>query len=553
MSWPRPDLTIEQAMMPPLIWAAMMGYASAPLETPALAALALAFAAVCAASRNIAVIGTAVALSALGFRWFYRASDFYDQQWIQWFSISMPMAGLNLVEPTEYVKMSWAAYLPAGNWFGGLFMAMGLHDYWNVWHFILVAIYALPLLVFRQFPALLAFTALSHFQPMLAYTSSGGNIEVGSAALFVTVWLMRCGQWSAATVLGAFALMIRQTTLLAGPFVLLALWRAGARRHAAALAGLCLVGGGFFLVMNPAAAMESIRFHLSLSADKWLTEPASLHSAFTAAGLAYGLGIPAEFLLDTLRPFYLPATAVWCFGLLAAAWRRPPEQVVLLGCAAQLGAYFLGRYGLNPYIPSAALPMAAFLIPAGRWPEGRGLARIVTTGVLTTCLTVMIAPGLLWAAAKFSTGPAGTPAKMVAATRVDRSGARIQSLALDRRIPPVTIPLDDAIEFEISRPASPRAIRFAGPECVYADDHGVKMWWVPAHLAQTPVELELWSASPAGSFQFAAVWKIASTLNAYPVTLALPPIEPAARFRLVCRRAHRGSRHWALSHVELLE
>ncbi len=80
------------------------------------------------------------------------------------------------------------------------------------------------------------------------------------------------------------------------------------------------------------------------------------------------------------------------------------------------------------------------------------------------------------------------------------------------------------------------------------EDRGVKMWWVPALIELTPAEMELWSGQ-----RRVAYWKIAPTINAYPVTLVLPPLNGSANYRLTCRRAYRGSPRWSLSQVEFLE
>lgn len=523
-------LTLGQAGSVVVVWLAcwLLG-GNAPIHEQWTAPLVVGFILLSLLSRNMYWIAASGALISLGFRWAVQVSHWHDISWGQWYSISSLLSGHSMFESSPLTGMSLANYLPLGNLYGGLLIALGIHDYWNVWHVIVLALLLLPVLLRPSLPALLVFLAAANYFPFSDYTTGGGSVEISYALTFAAIFLFRSGMLDGAVVLFAWASMVRQPSLMLIPFVALLLWQARDWRRLKLFALLLLLFGGLFLILDPWNAYEATYGIWAPYAQELFNGNGGLKANFSISTLLATLAGP-QVAWDQWHALYFPLTLASIAALLTVAWKSGRRDTVLaLAVTATIFVYILARgYAQLHYVIGTAAPFLAFVIKPARRPEQIG-----------TWMAGALVMALLWLGIMpvplFATGKC---LQLWTALRANGPEAAIASEAIVTPFSRLPIPvathdffLTESAEFELSRPSAVAALVISGEHVSMTNVHGVPLPYANENQRRGALTSGVVEASVDGRDFFELLrFHPAGSYNAYPLRLDLPATPQPVRF-----------------------
>ncbi len=285
-----------------------------------------------------------------------------------------------------------AAYLPTGDLFGGLFIALGIQKYWYVWQFIDPLLYAIPVAIAPSVTTLAIFLSLSCYWPFADYTNSGGNLEINLALLVAAVATYRHGRKTAAVVFFAFAAMMRQPTISIIPFVFVLLWQERDFFRIKLFAALLFLFGGVYILLDPAGAyLYEFKIYDAFQ-QSFFNDNQGLTRNVSISSIPRAFGVPDNIPWNDWRPIYLPISAAGVLALLVAAWRsKKRDSILFFTLMAPAFVYVLARgYAQMHYVVATFLPLLALCAPVER--PRNPVERYLTGGLAFFLLWVGIAP-----------------------------------------------------------------------------------------------------------------------------------------------------------------
>ena len=382
-----------------VLWLGMLMLPLAPLNTRYTGVAVLLFLAVAFGTRNVLAIGATTAVLNLAARLLLSGSSWSDQHWVQWSSISALLTGHSMFSESPLYRFSLSSYMPAGDLFGGLFIALGMQRYWLVWHVLVVCLVSLPLILSPGLAALMVLIGACSFYPFVDYTTGGGTLEIAYAILIGAIALFRVtGLRSASIVLFAFSAMLRQPSLVLIPFLLLILYRARDFRGILLFSAALFLFGGIYIVTDPAGAYRYLYAVWDGYHQELFNITPGLQANYSISAIPHALGVPDTVAWYGWKPVYLPLTLLGISGLFAAAWfRKRHEEVLFLGMLATASVYILSRgYAQFGYVCTVFVPLIAFLAPARNPPSLAG--RRFAQGLAVVVFWIGAAPAFLYAA-----------------------------------------------------------------------------------------------------------------------------------------------------------
>jgi hypothetical protein len=554
-------LSIPQASAVVILWMGLLMLPLAPVNNRYSGAAVLLFLAVALGSRNIAAIGAAALAMNLSARFLFQVSSWHDQHWVQWSSISSLITGHNIFATSPLYQFSLASYMPAGDLFGGLFIALGVQQYWLVWHVLVVCLLALPLLLAPSFTSLLIFIGTSSFYPFCDYTTAGGTLEIGYATTIAAIALYRAGRLlTASIVFFAFAALFRQPAVMLVPFVLLILWRNRDWRRIRIFAALLVLFGGIYILADPPGAFHYLFQVWEGYHQELYNYTPGLAANYTVSTIPHAFGVPDSVPWYAWRAIYIPLTLAGVAALLAVAWfRKNQEEVLLLGVFATVAVYVLSRgYAQYSYVFAAFLPLLAFLYPAASVQPV--FARPFAKGLAFVFLWIGIAPAALWAS--------GLLAQAIDSVHPARAFYAAASYDIPPSGPVVpiapivgsdatrhTFPLSHAAQFQLIQPAYLSGIRLSGDHIEIQEIKGVMMRY-PTDTEMRGVVTEGWIEGSEDGRNFTPLSHFHNAVNysIWPATIALPATpRPLLALRLRPLNLYLGHQEWILGNVEFLE
>jgi hypothetical protein len=555
--WLRPNLTLPETGCTLAIWIAMQMLSQSPLGKPLTALYIIGVMFFILLVRNIAGIAIVVIVVGIYLRIVYPISYWEDQHWAQWYGISSLATGHNIFLRSPLAGMSMAAYLPTGDLFGGLFMALGIQKYWYVWQFVDPLLYAIPVAIAPCASTLAVFIGLSCYWSFADYTNAGGNLEINLALLFAAVATYRHGRKTAAIVFFAFAAMMRQPSLAIIPFVFVLLWQERDFFRIKLFAVLLFLFGGIYIMLDPSGAyLYSFKIYDAFqesffNANDGLTRNVSISS------IPRAFGVPDNIPWNEWKSIYLPITAAGVLSLLVVAWRSKKRDTILF-CTllAPAFVYVLARgYAQMHYVVAAFFPLLAFAGPIGL-PRKR-VERYLSGGLAFFLVWVGITPLAIYAVGKAAEIPERLrnepPLPISKTILVGYDGFKIDVPNLDGDdAHHQLLWMNQSLEFDFPEPVIPETMRLSGDHVQIQNIKGVNIWWA----TRTQMRGIIWR----GTVQYSVEGKVFDppqeftntvTYEAFPVTLKLPkPDKPVRAVRLKAQQLYGGHDQWVLGNTE---
>lgn len=517
----------------------------------------LGFPLLCLAVRKWWVIAPVAFVMAVVGRFTHLVGKFHDQHYIQWFSISHFLDGHNLYNMPPNAHATWSLYMPTGDLFGGILIAAGLHEYWLFWHVAVALIYLLPFLARPGLEGFLVFLVSVNLFSLANYTNSGGTVEVGAAAAVLAFHLFRRRAFEGAAIAGAYSVMFRQSSTLMAPFFALILWKQGARRELALFLVCCVLFGGLFIALDPAAFRAGpIDYHERVGAQMFFNEAGGMQGNFSIAAVMSYIGVPFDFVWKTLRPAYplamLGLTAIlWLFALRTA----DIDRILIYAGLAALGAYMLARgYTHFVYIVAGPIPLLMFAVDY-RTPSNR-LERAVRVGLTGMAAFFGLVPLVLWAVSA-AAKPATQGQRVSAVVTHTPPGGTPRPVRLERDHPgigAVTVPLGSTVEMRFPQPHRISALRLSGPTDGYTPVQNVPQW-VPSAgaMAGAVTRGEIHLSEDGERFVKVKEFRLAISHNVYPTVIPIPSPKPVRAVRIIPVKAYEASTSWTFQDLEAFE
>ena len=543
-----------------LVWLAMLMLPQAPLTNRYIASIVIAFILLTVISRNLYLIAGAAVVFNLIFRWGFQISHWHDMHWGQWYSISALISGHNLYAPSPLVGMSLANYMPLGNLYGGLLIAMGVQDYWNVWHVLVVALLLIPFLLRPSAQSLILFIASASFYPLVDYTTGGGTLEIGLALTIAAIALYRRGMVEAALILFAYAAMFRQTSAMLAPFVLLLLWREKQYRRIALFGGLLLLFGGVFILGDLPDAYESMYRIWAPYADQWYNAYNGLNGNYTIASIPHLFGVSDAVAWNQWGRIYTPVMLAGIAAVFFAAFKSKSRDTILaLGVLATVFVYLLARgYAQFHYVVGTAFPFLAFFYPTAGTPPTR-LLRINVSRLYVECVCAIL---FLFAVAPLAVFALGKTEYLVNGMRAMdppvsvAKTARTPKAGQPEAIPNLdgagrTFKLTDDVEFDFAQPVRLSAVRLSGEHTPVQNVRGVPMLYATeTEMRGAVTRGEIECSEDGSSFAPCKEFHEAASYSVYPVLIRLPADRAVKAVRIHPQAVYLDHPEWLLGKVE---
>ena len=557
----RPNLSLGQAGGIAVLGLAMAMLPIAPLGNRYSASAVIFLLFVILLSRNIAVITTAVFGLSLAYRFFFPGSAWHDQPWAQWYSISSLLTGHNIFVASPLVGMSMAGYLPTGDLFGGVFIALGIVSYWRVWHVIVMCLLVLPVLASPSAATVMLFMGTAFFFPFCDYTTAGGTLEISYALVFGAILLYRSGRVTESLPLFAFAAMFRQPNIMLVPFVFLVLWK-DRDYYRGMIFGACLfLFGGFFILLDLRGAyLWLFRFWDSFL-ESFYNENHGLSNNYSISSIPHMFGIDDKVAWNIWPPAYLILVLTSVAVLLFVAYRmdatrKSKENIIFLGVLATVFVYIFSRgYAQYHYVAATAIPLAAFQFSITRrnrktiryWAAGLGMF-IVWVGVLPLAwfMTARMDAAIL----NFRALPLVPVASTVlmGADGVRQVTPNVDGVNEHRQL----YWLNQSAEFTFDPPKLLSAMRISGDHLSILRVKGVDLPWASEIEMRGIIEQGEVSYSQDG-VHFTELQKLTNhiTYSAYPVTFPLSGTPgPVRAIRIHANKLYLNQAQWMLGNVE---
>lgn len=560
--WLRPNLTFPETGWILAIWIGMQMLSQSPLGKPATALYIIGVMFFIMLVRNVAAITAVVLIVTIFLRITYPISSWEDQHWTEWYSISSLATGHNIMLRSPLVGMSMAAYLPTGDLFGGLFIALGIQKYWQVWQFIDPLLYVVPVVIAPRAATLAIFIALSNYWSFADYTNAGGNLEINLALLFAAVVAYRHGRKTAAVVFFAFAAMMRQPTIAIIPFVFLLLWQDRANDRdlfrIKLFAALLFLFGGVYILLDPSGAfLYEFKIYDAFQ-ESFFNTNEGLSRNVSISSIPRAFGVPDNIPWREWKGIYLPITAMGVLSLLVASWRsKKRDSVLFFTLMAPAFVYVLARgYAQMHYVVAAFFPFLAFGGPVDS-PKNRA-ERYLTGGLAFLLLWVGIAP-----LAIFATGKAASISERL---RDEHPLVIAKTLLIGYDGNKTAVPNIDgndahhqlcwknqSLEFDFAEPSMPEAMRLAGDHVQIQNVKGVDIWWATRTQARGIIWRGTVEYSADGKiYDVPQVFENTLTYEAFPVTIQIPkPEKPARAMRLKAWKLYGDQDQWLLGDIQI--
>lgn len=554
----RPNLTLSEAGGALLLWMAMLLLPLAPLSTRYSAGMVFLFVFATLVSRNIAVIAGFVFGLNLATRFAFPVSSWHDQHWVQWSSISAVLTGHNIFDTSPLSGTSLSNYMPMGDLFGGVFIALGIQQYWQVWHVIAVCLFVLPCLFSPSFATLLIFIGCTCCYGFNDYTTGGGTLEIGVATTIAAIAMYRAGLIIPSLIIFAFASQFRQPAVMLIPFVLLLLWRERNLQGIAIFLAALFLFGGVFMLLNLSAAYE----YLFRIWDKYHQElfnyVPGLNANYSVSSLPHIFGIDDSVPWTQWKPIYMPLTLLSVGALFFIACRSKSSDTILgLALWATLFVYLFSRgYSQFHYVLSACFPFAALLYP-GR-PASAAFPKYSAKALAFVILWIGTIPVALFAASSIATlfdNPGAlSPIPIAHTFEIPQAGSPVPIPNLDGAdANRHTFPLGSSLQITFNAPADVSAIRLSGDHIGMMTIKGVPMRYA--------TETEMRGIVTDGSFDYSGPNTIFRPLmhfrnsvnySMYSAVISLPRTAGlVSSLRLTPRALYLDQREWILGKVEV--
>ncbi len=553
----KPNLTLAEAGLVLVVGLSILMLPIAPMGIRYSAGGVILFLFATLFTRNIAVITTVVLAASLAYRFFYPGSAWQDQPWAQWYSISSLLTGHNILIASPLVGMSMASYLPMGDLFGGVFIALGIDSYWRVWHVVVPCLLLIPVLAGPSAATLMMFMGTVMFFPYCDYTTAGGTLEISYALVLGGIALYRCGQITASLPLFAFAALFRQPNIMLVPFVFLVLWKDRDYYRGAFFAALLFLFGGFYILLDLQGAYLWLFRFWDKFLDSFYNANHGLNSNYTISSIPHMFGIDDRVAWGIWPPAYL-ILVLSSIGILFLVANRmtSKDNILFLGVLATVFVYIFSRgYAQFHYLAATAIPLAAF-----QFAVTRKKARVVdywAKGLAVFLFWVGVVP-FAW----FLLGRADAaiqsfrhePAVPVATTEfVDPDGTHEQVPNIDGADKNSQLySMDQAAEFNFNPPALLSHVRLSGDHLEVLDVKGVELPWATETEMRGIIEDGEILYSLDGN-NFVPLQKITNHISysAYPVTFALAPTPgPVRAIRIRAKKLYLDHHEWILGNVE---
>ena len=508
-------------------------------------------------SRNIAVITTAVFGLSLLYRFFYPGSAWHDQPWAQWYSVSSLLTGHNVFLASPLVGMSMAAYLPMGDLFGGVFIALGIDSYWHVWHVVVMCLLILPVLVSPSAATVMLFMGTSFFFPYSDYTTAGGTLEISYALVFGAILLYRSGRVTESLPLFAFAAMFRQPNIMLVPFLFLVLWKDRDYYRGMILAASLFVFGGFYILLDLRGAYQWLFRFYDLFLEGAYKDNNGLGNNYSISSIPHMFGVSDTVAWNLWPPAYLILMLASVGVLLIVAYRmKSKENVLFLGVLATVFVYIFSRgYAQYHYVAATAIPLAAFQFAITR--KDRKVIRYWAGGLGTFIVWVGVLP-LAWflvarmdaAILNFRALPLVPVAStvLVGADGVRQVTPNVDGVNEHRQL----YWLNQSAEFKFDPPKLLSAMRISGDHLSILRVKGVELPWASEIEMRGIIEQGEVSYSQDG-VSFTELQKLTNhiTYSAYPVTFPLSGTPgPVRAIRIHANKLYLNQQQWMLGNVE---
>ena len=553
-------LTMQQTGMVVVLWLGMLMLPLAPLNTRYSGVAVLLFLAVAFGTRNVLAIGATTVILNLAARLLLPGSSWSDQHWVQWSSISALLTGHSMFSESPLYRFSLSSYMPAGDLFGGLFIALGVQRYWLVWHVLVVCLLSLPLVVAPGLETLMVLIGSCSFYPFVDYTTGGGTLEIAYAVLIAAITLFRATRLrSASLILFAFSAMLRQPSLVLIPFLVLILYQARDFRRIQLFFGALFLFGGIYIVTDTAGAYRYLYAVWDGYHQELFNITPGLQANYSISAIPHALGVPDTVAWYGWKRVYLPLTLLGISGLFAAAWfRKRHEEILFLGILATASVYVLSRgYAQFGYVCTVFFPLIAFVAPA---PNPSSLAgRRFAQSLAVAVFWIGATPALLYAASW-----------MLLQVEQAKPGRMVQPIFVAELLPsqaPAALPLidgDDAhrqefplsatVEFRLPRPEMLKGMRLS---CDHIPVQELKGVWMPY-----PTELQMGGAITDGliegsedgvNFHPVQLFRNAATYCNWPVTIPIAATpRPLLAVRLKASKLYLDQASWTLGNVEFV-
>jgi hypothetical protein len=557
--WLRPNLSMQEAGCLMAVWIAMQMSAQIPTRTPYSALFMLGILFFIALTRNVAAIATVVLLTGIAIRIGFPISSWEDQHWTQWYSISSLATGHNIMLRSPWAGMSMAAYLPTGDLFGGLFIALGIQKYWYVWQIITPLLYVVPVALAPSATTLAVFIGLSWFWPYADYTNGGGNLEIELAVLIAAIAAYRYGRKTAAIIFFAFAAMMRQPAIVIIPFVFVLLWHEKDYARMKLFALFLFLFGGIYILLDPSGAYQYEYRIYDAFQDSFFNDNQGLLGNYSVSSIPQAFGINDQLPWNAWKSVYFPITAAGLLTILVVAYRaKKRDTVMFMLVMAPVFVYVLARgYAQLHYVVASVCPMLALAGPASQ--PRRTFERYFTRGLAFLILWIGLAPLAIYAA-----GKAGDivermrPEPVLPIAQTILVGADGNNMVIptpdgtDARRPLCW--LNQGLEFDFAQPVSPDEMRLTGDHVPIQTIKGVKIWWA----TRTESRGSIWRgtveySTDGKTFQPPQEFRNTLTYEAFPVTISLPkPSQPVRAIRLRAQELYVHYDQWFVGNVEFL-
>jgi len=553
----RPNLTLGEAGGIMVLGLAILMLPIAPLGNRYSAGAVIFFLFVTLLSRNIATITTVVLGFSLAYRFFYPGSAWHDQPWAQWYSISSLLTGHNILVSSPLVGMSMASYLPMGDLFGGVFIALGIDSYWQVWHLVVPCLLLIPVLASPSAVTVMIFMGTVSFFPYCDYTTAGGTLEISYAIVFGAVLLYRCGKITESLPLFAFAALFRQPNIMLVPFVFLVLWKDRDYYRAGFFAALLFLFGGFYILLDLKGAYLWLFRFWDKFLESFYNANHGLNANYTISSIPHMFGIDDKVAWNIWPPAYLILVFLSIGILLLIANRMASkDHILFLGVLATVFVYIFSRgYAQFHYLAATAIPLAGFQFSVPRKPS-----RVITywaTGLAIFIVWVGAVP-LAW----FLVGRADAaiqtfrnPPRVAVATTelIGDNGTRTITPNLDGQNQHRQLyALNQSAEFNFDPPVLLSSIRVSGDHVEVLNVKGVELPWASETEMRGVIEDGDILYSQDGN-TFVELQKIANHISysAYPVTFALKRTPgPIRAIRIHAKKLYLHHEQWILGNVE---
>jgi hypothetical protein len=555
--WLRPNLTLQETGCMMAIWIGMQMISQVPTRTPYSALFMLGVLLFIGLVRNVAAITAVVVAVGIAVRIGFPISSWQDQHWAQWYSISSLATGHNIMIRSPWAGMSMAAYLPTGDLFGGLFIALGIQKYWYVWQFIVPLLYALPAAMAPCATTLAVFLGMVWFWPYADYTNAGGNLEIELAVMIAAIVAYRHGRKTASVIFFAFAAMMRQPEIVIIPFVFVLLWHEKDYFRIKLFAALLFLFGGVYILLDPAGAyIYEFKIYDAFQ-QSFFNDNQGLLGNYSISSIPHAFGIKDQVPWDDWKSIYMPLTAAGILTLLAAAWRtRKRDTILFLTVLAPVFVYVLARgYAQLHYVVATVFPLLALAGPSDR--PRKPFERSFTGSLAFLILWIGIAPLAIFAVGKTSEtirSIRNPPVIPIAHTiLVGFNGYKTDVPNMDGTDEHHQLCwMNQSLEFDFAEPVVPSEMRLTSDHVRIQKVKGIDIWWA------TPTQSRgiIWKGTVEYSIDgttFQPPREFDNTLiyTAFPVTINLPKTTaPVRAVRLHAKELYLHHDQWVLGNVE---